>query len=153
MAEYSENFEKAMEYLLGVEGGYSNNKYDRGGATNYGITQSTYDGYNKSNGFKIKNVANITIDEAKTIYYKNYWLASSADRITDLNLALVLFDSAVNHGVGAAKSMYLKSGGDVNKFLELRKQKYLDIVKHNKTQIIFLKGWMNRLKKLQSILK
>ena len=34
-----DRFEKIFDYLLKVEGGYSNDKYDAGGETKYGITE------------------------------------------------------------------------------------------------------------------
>jgi len=48
MSKDFENFEKALKYLFPVEGGYSNNKHDRGGKTNMGITQNTYNYYLKN---------------------------------------------------------------------------------------------------------
>ena len=36
-------FDKALSFVFGNEGGYSNDPDDRGGATNLGITQSTLD--------------------------------------------------------------------------------------------------------------
>ena len=38
-------FETALLFVLKWEGGYVNNKYDKGGATNYGITQNTYNNW------------------------------------------------------------------------------------------------------------
>ena len=35
-----DRFEKIFDYLLKVEGGYSNDKNDRGGKTKYGIIES-----------------------------------------------------------------------------------------------------------------
>ena len=42
MANY-ENFKRALSFVLGNEGGYSNDPRDNGGETNLGITQSTLD--------------------------------------------------------------------------------------------------------------
>lgn len=67
-----ENFEKALEFLFPSEGGYVNNKKDRGGSTNMGITQTTLNSYRKRKGLAYKDVKNITRDEAKAIYYDDY---------------------------------------------------------------------------------
>ena len=40
---YDENFNKLINFIFESEGGYSNNPYDKGGKTNYGITHSIYD--------------------------------------------------------------------------------------------------------------
>ncbi len=147
-----ERFDTAMKYLLKAEGGYSNNKYDKGGATNFGITQKTYDLYRKKRGLVIQPVINITKQEAYEIYYSEYWVLSGADKIENFSLALVLFDSAVNHGLGNAKKLFEKSKGDVNTFLNLRREKYKAIVKNNPSQKIFLKGWMNRIDNLNKFI-
>lgn len=49
-----ENFEKALEFLFPSEGGYVNNKKDRGGPTNMGITQTTLNSYRKRKGVSIQ---------------------------------------------------------------------------------------------------
>ena len=38
-----ENFQQALRLVLADEGGVSNHPADRGGLTNKGITQATYD--------------------------------------------------------------------------------------------------------------
>ncbi len=144
------NFNKAVGFVLKSEGGYSNHKYDKGGATNYGITQASYNSFRIRKKIPPQEVKKITKDEAIKIYYEDYWLKSGADKVSDFALALVLFDSSVNHGVGCAKKLYSQSGGNVNKFLELRKEKYKKIVQANPTQKVFLKGWMNRINNLEN---
>ena len=119
-----ENFEIALQFLFPVEGGYVNNKNDKGGPTNMGVTQSTYNSYRKKKGLPIQNVKNITQKEAINLYYEDYWKVSGADNIEDTNFAVLLFDTAVLHGPYAAKQFYDKSNGDINKFLELRKKSY-----------------------------
>ena len=148
----SSEFEIAMKYLYSVEGGYSNNKADRGGATNFGITQSTYNAYRKNKGKVVQSVHNITKDEVEEIYYNNYWCLSGANKVKNKAIALILFDSAVNHGVVTAKQMYVHSGGNIEKFLNLRLEKYNAIAKRNPSQKIFLKGWNNRINKLRSFI-
>jgi hypothetical protein len=45
--ENDEDFKKALNFVRQVEGGKVNHKADKGGKTNLGITQITYDEYNK----------------------------------------------------------------------------------------------------------
>ena len=54
-------FKRALQFVLKWEGGYVNNPNDKGGATNKGITQNTYNAWLKSNGKAIKEaIKNIT---------------------------------------------------------------------------------------------
>lgn len=145
-------FEIAMKYLYSVEGGYSNNQADKGGATNFGITQATYNSYRKNKGKAAQSVHNITKNEVEEIYFNNYWCLSGANKVKNKAIALILFDSAVNHGVGTAKQMYVRAGDNVENFLNLRLEKYNAIVKRNPSQKVFLKGWNNRINKLRSFI-
>lgn len=144
------NFELALQFLFPSEGGYSNHKRDRGGATNMGITQSTYSVYLEKNGLSYKDVKFITKDEAAKIYYKDYWLTSGANKVSDPKIAIALFDTAVLHGPARAKSFYAQSGNDFDKFLEIRKQSYNKIVANDPTQKIFYNGWNNRVNNLKN---
>ena len=139
----SSDFNKMLGFVLRMEGGYANNPYDRGGATNKGITHKTYDSYRKSKGLPTQSVRNISDAEVRDIYYRNYYLASGADKIKDRRLALVLFDTAVNMGVSAAKKLLNESGGDYNRFNQLRRSRYQRIASKG-GQKRFLKGWLNR---------
>src|SRR5574344_1118504 len=106
----NKNFELALEFLFPSEGGYSNHKADKGGATNMGVTQQTYNYYLKKNNLSQKDVKNITRNEAKEIYYNEYWKTSGADKIEDPKMAIAIFDTAVLHGPERAKSFYRQSG-------------------------------------------
>ena len=149
---YSDKFNLALDFIFSVEGGYSNHKLDRGGKTNFGITQSTYDSYRKKLGKTNKNVKDITLDEVKQIYYSQYWCLSGADKVCDDAISLILFDSAVNHGVCVAKQLYKQSNNNKDVFLNLRRLKYKKIIEKNPSQKIFFNGWMNRLKKLENFI-
>lgn len=147
------NFEKALEFLFPSEGGYNNDKDDMGGPTNMGVTQSTYNSYRKKHNLPYKNVINITRGEAKQIYYEDYWLTSGADKVSDPKMGIVLFDTAVLHGPSKAREFYSYSGGDINKFLDIRRKSYDNIVAKYPKQRKFYQGWQNRVTNLQSYLK
>lgn len=142
-ANFNANFDDMMAKVFGYEGGFSNDPDDHGGATNMGITQETYRNWT---GDPNANVRNITQEEAKEIYYKNYYQASGAEEVAKTNpqLAFAVFDAAVNHGVGRAQEWLQQCDGNVDTFMELRKQKYLGIVANNSSQAKFAKAWQNR---------
>lgn len=95
----NENFEKALKFTLEAEGGYSNDKYDPGGQTKYGISKASYPDI---------DIYNLTLEKAKNIYRKDYW-EKTGEKIDDLfpNLSILLFDTAVNMGVRTA-NMFLQ---------------------------------------------
>jgi len=78
-----------------------------GGATNRGITQATYDQYRAKQGVPPRPVSAITEAEVTAIYQSQYWNACRCADIEplDVGLALVVFDTAVNSGVGDASKI------------------------------------------------
>jgi hypothetical protein len=143
-------FRQALGFVRKAEGGYANNPADKGGATNLGITQGTYNSWRKSNKLPSKDVKDITEGEATAIYKKNYWDASGAGKLAKTNpaLAQVHFDTAVNMGVGRASQLLKMSGQDPNKYLAIRQQKYNEFAQ-NPSQKQFLEGWTNRNENLK----
>lgn len=135
------NFNKALKVILHNEGGYSNNPKDPGGATNKGITQTTYDFWRTAHSKPHQSVKNITNEEVSNIYYGNYWKAVGADKTISYPLALMMFDTAVNCGVGTAKRLVQQANYDVKKMSALRLQYYKSL----KTWNTFGRGWSNRL--------
>jgi lysozyme family protein len=113
-------FDDAFKIVLGFEGGYSNDPADRGGETNYGITYNTLNNA-KNKGWIPFNVPiqNIQLEHAKIIYKKGYWDAVQADSLPH-PLDLILFDSAVNHGSGAAVKLLQKSLNALLRYTELK---------------------------------
>lgn len=91
----SELFDKAFVALIKVEGGFVNDKADRGGATKFGVSLRTYKKYNpKATEATIKN---LTLEQAKAFYQELFWL-KSYEQIKDENIASKVFDAAVNMG-------------------------------------------------------
>ena len=88
-------FDKAFQDVIGFEGGYVNNPNDKGGETKYGISKRSYPNV---------DIKNLTLDGAKEIYYKDFWntIRLELSLIDDEKIAIELFDTAVNMGVGVA---------------------------------------------------
>jgi hypothetical protein len=95
----AKNFTNAVAQVLNFEGGYVNNPNDRGGETKYGISKKAYPDL---------DIKNLTKETATEIYYRDYWLASSCDRM-DYKVALVVFDMSVNHGVSRSIKILQKT--------------------------------------------
>ena len=144
----NKKFKKALDFILSAEGGYSNHPNDLGGETNFGITTSTYKAYRKQKNLPYQSVKYISSNEIEEIYYKKYYLASGANQLQDEKLALVHFDTAVNMGIPRANNFLTLSKGNVQEYLNLRKNKYIQFA-NVPSQKIFLKGWLNRLCKLE----
>lgn len=144
-------FKKALNFVLAREGGYVNNPNDRGGATNKGITQGTYNAWLKSKGKATKDVKNITNSEVEQIYYTNYWLKAGCDKMSD-KFAIICFDTAVNMGVGRVPEFLKKAEFKYeDSFLLARALKYNEFAK-NASQRTFLHGWFNRLQALKDFI-
>lgn len=134
------DFNKAVDFILKREGGYVNDPTDRGGETNGGISKRAYPNL---------DIKNLTDEEKKAIYKRDYWDAIGADSLPG-QMRLAAVDAAVNHGVGAAKRMLERAGDDVGKFIDARKALYARIVERDPSQKKFAKGWANRIASLEA---
>ena len=94
-------FQACMVFVLAREGGWSDNPSDSGGATMYGIIQREYDAYRRAKGLPEQTVRLISIAEREEIYRDNYWEPVHGDYL-DSPVDMVMFDSAVNTGIGQA---------------------------------------------------
>ena len=138
-----EVFLKALAFVLKWEGGYVNNPNDKGGATNKGITQNTYNAWLRSKGSALRDVKQIADREVEQIYYNNYWLKAGCDKMTPV-FAILCFDTAVNMGVSRINE-FLKAAEwkSPEKFMIARINKYVEFAKVG-NQKVFLQGWLNR---------
>jgi lysozyme family protein len=87
-------FDEAYDKLLGHEKGYSNHPADKGGATNWGVTQAVA----RANGYA-GDMRDFPQSMARTIYKKDYWTPCQADMLPEA-VRYDVFDGAVNSGVG-----------------------------------------------------
>ena len=93
-------FDEAFELLIDVEGGFTRNSHDSGNWTGGKIGKGELKGtkYGISAGsYPDLDIKNITLEEAKAIYKKDYWDAVKADNFPEL-FRFDLFDTAVNSG-------------------------------------------------------
>ncbi len=146
---YDKKFYILLNYVLADEGGYNNDPDDRGGETNLGITQTALNEYTRVRHLPTKSVKNITKELATKIYYEDYYIKSGADKQKDIRDAYILFDTAIQCGTGTAKQMFKKANGNFYKLIQLRKQHYNNLATHDSRQKKFLKGWLNRLNKIE----
>lgn len=99
--KYSEKFLKAFDMLMEDEGGFVNDPNDPGGATKYGITKKTYELF-IGREVEIIEMKHLTLDVAKEIYFKNYWIPLSCEYLENFSVAYCIFNTGVLHGLVAA---------------------------------------------------
>ena len=159
--------EDIIDDLLAREGGFCNIAQDRGGATNYGITQNTLSGWLKREA-TVAEVKNMTVETARDIYRQLYYVEPGFARIADPDLLGLMVDSAVQHGtntvtrwlqracdvaqdgvLGPTTATAIESHGGAwlyRRLLAIRIGYYFSIIANNPSQVIFAKGWFNRIK-------
>jgi lysozyme family protein len=153
--------------------GYVNDPDDTGGETKFGVAK---------NANPDLNITTLTWDAAKRVYYRKYWLAGNCDDISVFapKLAIMHFDSCVNHGIGRAARMLQEavgatidgdvgpktlelvkkacagSGGELavcDKVATIRVSFYNAIVANKPSQKKFLNGWLARISDIRSFVK
>ena len=92
------NFDKCLHMLLEHEGGYVNNKHDKGGMTNLGVTKRVYDKWIDRESTE-QEMRDLTPEDVAPIYKKNYWDRVKGDLLPS-GLDWACFDWAVNSGSG-----------------------------------------------------
>jgi lysozyme family protein len=120
-------FTSAFEILIGHEGGYSDEAQDPGNwtgnavgvgllrGTKYGIASGSYSTElealpQDARASMPASVADLTLDQAQAIYRVGYWDRVCCDALPP-PLALLVFDAAVNNGVGRAALWLQEAAG------------------------------------------
>lgn len=155
-------FDEYFDWLIPWEGSvYENDPDDPGGATKFGIDQRSHPDV---------NIRNLTREQAKMIYFADYWLPCAGDKIPP-RLAWALTDCAVNCGrtrgtqwlqstlgvavdgrIGPITIKAAKSNPDAwVKLLQRREAYYRALAKKGRFGK-FLKGWLNRNNSLVKVL-
>lgn len=171
----SDRFDKFMDYITSVEGGYSNHASDKGSATKYGIIEKVA----RANGYN-GDMKELPIAVAKSIYKKDYYERYNLDKIKNNKIALSIFDWVVNSGTWGIKKAQqainnilgtnlvidgilgqksikaineVESSEFLTEYHDIQRQFYKAIVKNNPSQSVFLKGWFNRVDKKEKFIE
>lgn len=159
-------FNVCFKILIEKEGGYSDDPSDSGGRTKYGISQASYPNV---------NIIKLTLEEAKNIYFKDFWLAYKCEQIKDESLVSLYFNSCVNMGGRQSVKLLQKalnyfspnvkidgtigqqtifaisnlSSAQIAHLISLYQlelsKHYLALVNFKSSNLKFLKGWLNRI--------
>ncbi|MEQ1321774.1 glycoside hydrolase family 108 protein [Acinetobacter guillouiae] len=159
------NFDQAFARLIGHEGGYSTDRNDPGNWTGGKVGKGTMKGTKygiAANTYPNLDIKNLTLEQAKAIYKKDWWDKLGADQ---LHSAIVyqLWDFAVNAGKSRAikelqqvanvpddgiigpKTIAAVKAMSVNDVLILLASERLRFYTSLSTWAKYGKGWTNRV--------
>ena len=168
------SWERAFDFVIDVEGEYSDDPEDSGGKTKYGITEKTARKYGYEGDMK-----NLTLPHVKSIYRKGWWNKLRCDAFQNEILKILIFDIGVNMGKSTAITKLQKAYNILHKpyaeiivdglvgpqtiracnkyehprdlnfwYMIVRGEKYADIVRARESQTKFIRGWGRRLQRL-----
>ena len=159
--------------VIAREGGCVNHPADRGGATNYGITQATYSDY-LGRRASAEDIRALNPAIASEIYYTRYYLSPRIDALP-IEIQAIMLDMCVHHGakraiqilqrvINLAEMAVVKEDGVcgvqtqqaahktqvamgsflINALVDERLSFFHRIVGNNPSQMVFLRGWEKR---------
>lgn len=158
-------------FILSYEGGFVNDPLDRGGATNMGVTISTWKrvGYDKDGDgdIDVDDLRRLTREDVvERVLRPHYWNRWQANLIVSQSIANTLVDwvwaSGINgikipqrllgvtaDGIVGPKTLQALNSRDSRKFFEQiqseRRAFVENIVKRDPSQRRFLGGWLRRI--------
>ena len=103
------NFKRCLEFVLRHEGGWADDPHDPGGATMKGVTLLTYKAYLGRLPSK-DELRNIPDEHLIDLYKVRYWDNARCDDL-DAGVDMVVFDMAVNSGVGRSSRILQRCVG------------------------------------------
>jgi len=163
------NFKAAYEYLMKDEGKiFENVPSDPGGATAFGLTHTDISRY-LGRPVTIDEMKAMNDELAMKIYQFLYWKPLGLDGVINDNVALVIFNQCVLRGIGFMKQIQAMVGatpdgvvgpktlaainsfapGKLIEMIEQNGERFYTSLAANKPSLRkFLRGWMNRTKRL-----
>ena len=172
------DFTKAHAFVARMEGGFVDDPADPGGTTNHGVSLR----FLKAQGLDVGDIDGdgdidaddiraLTPELAAGVLRRAFWDVFPLDAVP-APLALAVYDTAVNMGVGQAKRLTqkalfieadgrwgpltwaaIKSCSDPKAaalaMVERRRERYAALVRNNTALEKFSRGWENRMKALE----
>jgi lysozyme family protein len=104
--------DELIEEVIEREGGYVNHPADRGGATNWGVTEAVA----RRQGY-VGDMRALPRSDAAAIYKRLYWLSPRFDAIAERapKLAAEMFDTGINMGTGTATGFLQRALNALNR--------------------------------------
>lgn len=158
--------ELLMPKILQWEGGFVDDPLDAGGATNKGVTLTTFRQFYGRDA-TVEQLKNITDKQWLHIFRSGYWDKWKADHIANQSIADIVVDWAWCSGVKASirevqRLLGVSDDGIVGKitldavnsanqqelFTDIKIERIAfveDIIRRKPNQIKFLRGWKNRI--------
>ncbi|HVY35271.1 MAG TPA: glycosyl hydrolase 108 family protein [Caulobacteraceae bacterium] len=140
-----DRFDACLAEVLRHEGGYVHDPRDPGGATNWGVTLATLSrALGRPAG--VDELRALTPQGAAPIYRRLYWTAAGCEALAP-GLDLMVFDTSVNMGVGAARALLgavddeADTARAISQMSVARRARYRAL----KSFAVFGRGWLRRL--------
>jgi hypothetical protein len=129
------DFDANVGNTFKYEGGYTPD--DAGhGPSNHGINAAAHPGL---------DIKNLSKEKAREIYQNEYWNGAGIDNLP-ANMRGYAFDTSVNMGPGRVKQFMDQSGGDPQKFHELRANFYQHLIDKNPEKFgRYASAWAGRM--------
>lgn len=162
--------------IVGInEGGYQNLADDSGNwykgvliGTNWGIAAPTLASF-LGRTPTVADMKNLSRATAESILKRNYWLKNHFDKLENQSVATMLYDGAVNHGVGGILSITKKAlarlkhpiskvftSDGISELNKLNQKDLFFALKQVRTERYkaspkkqYLKGWLKRLERIK----
>jgi lysozyme family protein len=164
--------------IVGInEGGYQNLADDSGNwykgvliGTNWGIAAPTLASF-LGRTPTVADMKNLSRATAESILKRNYWLKNHFDKLKNQSVATLLYDGAVNHGVGGILSITKKAlarlkhpiskvftSDGISELNKLNQKDLFFALKQVRTERYkaspkkqYLKGWLKRLERIKFV--
>jgi lysozyme family protein len=155
-----------IDGILRREGGYVDQKDDKGGATKFGITHATLAEW-RGKPVTVDDVKNLTETEARELYREEYIIRPGFMGIENEAVRALVIDCAVNHGTNRAVKLLQEAArvftdgifgpntrNAVNRMTAsvlyrrlcaARVRLYGRIIFRDRSQAAFAAGWCNRV--------
>lgn len=160
-------FHKVFDRVIGHEGGFQKMHNDRGNWTSGIVGQGELKGTKfglSAMTYPTTNIEALTVDEAKMIYFYDWWRQLNMDRFHQ-SMQYQFFDAAINHGAHNATKMIQRAVSvnddgiigpmtlaevnkmDINDLLMIFIAERIKFFTQVATFDKYGKGWMNRMAK------